>query len=245
MTTYTQKETGTNTALYDASPFAPLTSGEGGPGYLRAIEDFVAVGQTDFGTAGNFVRLLRFPTSARLKKLELYTDLSLVDAGTSSSALSLGVGVVFSDSTTDGTPVALQNQMPTTTGIGGGTTTAGTSVAIGGASSNRLFGNILANTSTGAFPNGMMGQNATAAPTGQQAALYFGGEFTYNGTIATYGHPLAISQVPLMALFNFRDGQNNLIRQGGYFDIIIIADVIYHTQPAGAYNIYGRLEYVI
>ena len=245
MTTYTQIASGTNTTLYDASPFAALTAGEGAPGVVRAVEDFVAIPRTGFGTAGNFFRLLRFPSNARIKRLELYTDLLLVDGGTSSSALSVGVGVVFSDSTIDGTPAALQNQMPTTVGIGGGTTTAGTSVAVGGTSSNRLFGNILANTSTGAFPNGSMGNIPSAAVTGQAAALYFGGEFTYHGTIATYGSPVAISQIPLVKLFNFRDAQNNLIYSSGFFDIILIADVIYQTQPAAGYNIYGRLEYVL
>lgn len=245
MTTYTQKESGTNTTLFDASPFAALSAGEGAAGVLRQVEDFVAVAQTDFGTAGNFVRFCRFPTNARLKRVQLYTDRTLVDGGGASSALSLGVGVVFSDSKIDGTPVAYQNLMPTTVGIGGGTTTAGTAVAIGGASSNRLFGNILANTATGAFPNGTMGQNATAAPAGQAAALYFGGEFTLNGTIATYGNPLAITQVPLINLFNFRDAQNNLIREAGFFDLILIADVAYNSQPAGAYNVYGRVEYTL
>ncbi len=255
MTTGVQKSAGSHITDYDAvattggySGYPTLTAGEGGPSPLIQIEDFVAVAQTAFGTAGGFVRLLRFPTRAKVKRLELYVDRSLVDGGTSSSALSLGVGVMFSDNPNDGTPAAYQNLVPTTVGIGGGSTTAGTAVLqVGtqGANPNRIFGNILANTSTGAFPNGTMGQNVTAAPTGQAAALYFGGEFTLNGTIATYGNPLTITQTPMIEIFNFLDGRGNAIEEMGYFDVFLNADVAYNTQPAGAYNIFGRLQYTV
>src|SRR4029077_14917908 len=143
MTTYTQKASGTQTTAYDVTnPFQQLTQGEGAPGKLWQSEDIVAVPRTGFATAGNFVRLCRFPTQAMIKKVELFSDLSLVDGGGASTALVLSVGVIFSDSLIDGTPVQYQNQHPTTVGIAGGATTAGTTVAIGGASANYLFGTI-------------------------------------------------------------------------------------------------------
>src|SRR5208283_149357 len=106
----------------------------------------------------------------------------------------------FSDSTLDGTPVAYQNQHPTTVGIGGGTTTAGTTVAIGGASANYLFGTVTAITSTGGF--------STLAGISSGSQVLYGGEMTFGGSFATYGEPIATTQIPLVELFNFRDGAN-------------------------------------
>lgn len=236
MTTYTQEAAGANITLYDATPFTALTAGEGAPGIMRVVEDQVAVPRTGFGTAGNFVRLCRFPSTARIKSVELFSDLQLVDGGTSSTALVLSAGVVFSDSTIDGTPVNYQNLMPTTVGIGGGITTAGTAVAIGGASSNRLFGTITAVTSTGSF--------GTAYGISTGSNTLYGGTITFGGTIATYGEPIAWTQIPLVELFNFRDGSNNLITSLGFMDLIVICNTAYNTQPAAGYNLYGKVTYV-
>jgi hypothetical protein len=238
MTTYTEKDVSTNIALLNALPIVPLTTGEGAPGYVRMVEDTVAVGRTDFATAGYGVRLCRFPTNAKVKRVELFSDTSLVDGGTSSTALILGVGVIFSNSTIDGTPAAYQNLQPTTVGIGGGTTTAGTAVAVDGTSANFIFGSLTALTTSGAFPSyGLKAANGL----GQ----LFGGEITHNGTLATYGEPGTWTQKGLIELFNFRDAQNNLIRQAGFFDLLVIVTTGYNTQPAAGYNLYGRVEYVL
>ena len=118
---FTQKAASVQIAAYDTTnPFQQLTIGEGAPGRLWVIEDSVAIATTYFAATNDYVRLCRFPSNAIIKKVELFTDLSLVDGGTSSTALVLSVGVIFSDSTIDGTPVAYQNMHPTTVGIGGG-----------------------------------------------------------------------------------------------------------------------------
>lgn len=235
---YTQKASGINTTVYDTSPYIAPSAGEGAPGYVKTQEDQVAVAQTGFGTAGNFYRFLRFPSTAKIKKLEIFSDLNAIDGGTSSSALTIAVGVIFSDSTTDGTPIPYQNMHPTTVGIAGGAITAGTVVAIGGASANYLFGTITANTSTGLIATANVNFMTSIA------SVLFGGEVTYGGAIATYGEPLAWTQGPLTTLFNFRDGQNNLIDSLGYMDIIMVCTHAYNTQPAAAYNLYGRLTFV-
>src|ERR1700676_4111487 len=145
MTTYTQKAAGYNIGIFDTlNPYVPNTAGEGAPGELNQVEDVVAVARTGAGTSGNFWRLCRFPTKAKVKKVELYVDLAsgTVDGGGAFSAIVFSVGVIFSDSTIDNAPVPYQNQQPTTVGIGGGTTTAGTTVAIGGTSANYIFGTI-------------------------------------------------------------------------------------------------------
>lgn len=238
MTAYTQKASGTNIALYDtANPPQQLPAGAGAPQLIRQSEDSVLVPQTGFGTAGNFVRLCRFPSDAILKNVELFVDRQLVDGGTSSTALVLGVGVVFSDSTTDGTPVAYQNLMPTTVGIGGGTTTVGTAVAIGGSSFNQVFGTITAVTSTGSFGT------VYGASTG--SGTLFGGSVMFGGTVATYGNALTLSQTALINLFNFRDGSGNLIPKMGMLDLIVICTTAYNTQPAGSFNMYGKVSYTV
>ena len=239
MTVYTQKAAGVGIAVYDTTnPYVAPSTGEGAPGILRIQEDQVAVAQTAFGTAGNFVRLCRFPSTAKIKGFELLSDKSLVDGGTSSSALVLSVGVVFSDSTIDGTPLNYQNLQPTTVGIGGGTTTAGTAVAIGGASANYLFGTITALSSSGSFSGGTVYGNSTSS------SVLYGGQITFGGSIATYGEPIVWTQEPLTTLFNFRDGSGNLVDSLGYMDVIVVATTAYNTQPSAAYNLYARLTFV-
>ena len=238
MTTYTQLGSGINTTIYDTLPYIAPSAGEGAPGVLRMQEDQVAVTRTAFGTAGNFVRLCRFPATAKIKKLELFTDLNAVDSNGGSSALVLQTGVVFSDSTIDGTPPNYQNLMPTTVGIGGGATTPGTAVAIGGSNANYLFGTQTVTAGTGLFT--VVGANLLVI----NSNVLFGGEITFGGTIATYGEPLVWTQEPLTNLFNFRDGQGNLVDSLGYMDIIVVCNHAYGAQPAGAYNMYARLTYV-
>jgi len=240
MTTYTQKASGVNVALYDTlNPFAQLPTGAGAPAHLLRVEDQVAIPAVGFLTAGNFVRLCRFPSHACIKAVNLFSDKSLVDGGTSSSALVLSVGVVFSDSTVDGTPVTYQNQMPTTVGIGGGSTTPGTVVAIGGTNANYIFGTITALGSTGSFSGGTV-----AGPSTGSGTLY-GGDITFGGAIATYGEPLVLTQTPLVNLFNFRDGAGLLLPKLGMMDLIVVATTGYNTVPSAAYNLYATVTYTI
>jgi hypothetical protein len=232
---YTQQAAGTNVALYDTTPFLALTDGEGAPSRLKTVEDQVAIARTGAGTQHNFWRLCRFPADARVKKVELFVDLAsgTVDGGGASSALVFEVGVIFSDSTIDGTPANYQNLQPTTVGVtaNGGSTTAGTAVAIGGTSANWIFGTITANTTTGAF-----GAKIGDGPV-------FGEEITFGGVGTTYGAPLYITQTPLTEIFNFVDGSGNVLDGLGYFDLIVDTKTVYNTQPSAGYNLYGRVSY--
>lgn len=250
MTTYTQKASGYNTAIFDVlNPFVPNTAGTGAPGALNEVEDVVAIARTGMGTSGNFWRLCRFPTKAKVKRLELYTDISTgaIDGGGASSALVFAVGVVFSDSTIDNTPVPYQNQMPTTVGIGGGTTTAGTTVAIGGTSANAIFGSWTA-PSGGVF--GLQTGGAALAGNLWGLEATFGGGTTYLNTLigpstTLNTTTLALWQVPLISIFNLQDGKGNIIKDAGYFDIIVTTTTVYNTQPAAGWNLYARLQYVV
>jgi hypothetical protein len=241
MTTYTEIAKGaTLTLLNNNTPYIAQSAGEGAPGRPYIQEDQVAATRTWNATAGNGLRLLRFPSSAKVKCLEVFTDLSLIDGGTSSTALVWQIGVIFSNDGNDGTPVSYQNLHPTTVGIGGGTTTKGTAVAIYGTSANFIFGELTALSTSGAFPTPYL--RAANAP-----GYLFGTEITFNGAEATYsaGGPVAISQVPLVSIFNFWDGRGNTLEDMGYVDLLIGTKTAYNTQPAAGYNVYARIEYTL
>lgn len=81
----------------DASPVVPNTIGEGAPGFLTVINDFVSPVSGDDTTST--YRLCRFPTNAKIKKLEIYSTIATAGSG--------DIDIAFSDSTTDGTPQSL------------------------------------------------------------------------------------------------------------------------------------------
>jgi hypothetical protein len=81
----------------DAVPYVPNTIGEGAPGFVTIINDFVSPVSADDTTST--YRLLRFPTNAKVKNLKIYSTLLAAGAA--------DIDVAFSDSTTDGTPQSL------------------------------------------------------------------------------------------------------------------------------------------
>ena len=145
---------GTNVTLLDATPKSVLTVGEGAGAHLYRIEDQVSLPVTFFSATANYVRLCRFPTNAKIKKFTWFTD-AAVDAAATTGATTLSIGVMFSDSTTDGTPVALQGLVPSTVGVvaNGGSTTAGTAVALPStANANDFFGAFTPSATTNPIP---------------------------------------------------------------------------------------------
>ena len=215
----------TNITLLDTlNPFQALTAGEGAPQRLWQIEDQVVLPTTFFSATNNYVRLCRFPTSAKIKKVELRTDVA-VDSAATTGAAAFSVGVAFSDSTIDGTPAAYQGLVPSTVGIGGGTTTAGTVVALPSTSgANVVFGTVTAPATTGAIPLT---------------------DVTFNGTAATYGDALAISQTPLLKIFNLWDQASKPQTNLGYFDLVCLTTVAYTTVPSASAKLYGRVTYTV
>jgi hypothetical protein len=206
---------------YAGQPLTQISSGEGGPAFTKSIEDSIVLPVTFFSATGNYARILRFPTNAKVKSVEVHTDIA-VDAAATTGAAAFYVGVAFSDSTSDGTPPAYQGLQPTTVGIGGGSTTAGTTVAINGSSANEIFGTVTAPATTGAIP-------VT--------------NITYQGVGATYGTALAITQTPLVELFNFLDGNNKPLENLGYFDLIAVVSHAYTTVPTGTAELYTKLTF--
>lgn len=108
----------------DAQPIIIPTAGEGAPGFLKVVDDFVTPLTAD--TTSSTYRLCRFPTNAKIKSFSIYSAIA--------TAGSADINVIFSDSTTDGTQASLQNMIPTSALTGATTTTAAYS------SPNQLFG---------------------------------------------------------------------------------------------------------
>src|SRR5271154_5732097 len=139
MTTVTNVK-GTNLTLLDVTqPFIQLTAGEGHRGAVKFTEDALAWSTTMGSAAGNYGTFCRFPSNVKLKRVRFWYD--AVPDASSAQALAVELGVSFSDSTIDGTPAQYQGLIPTTTGVGGGTTTSGTTVAFAThTAANALFG---------------------------------------------------------------------------------------------------------
>jgi hypothetical protein len=217
----------TNIATLDTlNPFQALTAGEGAPARLWEVEDQVTLPVTFFSATNNYARLCRFPTMAKIKDVSLFTDVA-VDSAASTGAAAFTVGVAFSDSTIDGTPPAYQGLVPSTVGIGGGTTTAGTVVALPSTSgANVLFGTVTAPATTAAIPLTNV---------------------TFNGTEATYfaTGPLSLAETPLLKLFNLWDITSKPLTNLGFFDLVVLTSHAYTTVPNAAANLYARVRYAI
>ncbi|MGB6325866.1 MAG: hypothetical protein WBG11_08845 [Methylocella sp.] len=152
------------------------------------------------------------------------------DAALDSNAaqtLALNFGVAFSDSLSDGTPVAIgalavQGQIPTTVGIGGGQTTPGTTIpfsSYSGGDPNDCFGTIT--------------QNGDDAPIPLT-------DITWNGAIANYPR-LAFIETPLVEQFNLWNSQGLPFTELGFFDVYAIVKTVAHTAQAG--NLIVCVEY--
>lgn len=90
----------------DASPVVANTSPNGAKYDSQKYSDSVTVTAAGIAASGSTYKMVRVPTNAYLKHVSLFAD-SALDTN-NSPALTIDVGVYYSDSTTDGTPVALQ-----------------------------------------------------------------------------------------------------------------------------------------
>ncbi len=93
----------------DALPIVANTIGEGAQGFVRVITDTVTPVSAD-DTSSTY-RLLRFPTTAKIKKLTIYSAIATAGSG--------DIDVAFSDNPLDGTQqafTALTNPVVQVTG---------------------------------------------------------------------------------------------------------------------------------
>lgn len=190
---------------YAGQPLTQLSSGEGGPGVLKSVEDVTALTTAFLGSVGNYARVLRF-LNAKVKSLNIYTD--AVPDSSATQTLALKFGVAFSDATLngtpDGTPSAYSGLIPTSANTGATTSFASF------ASPNNVFG--------------------TWTLSGNNLAIPFT-DIVFNGAGATYP-AISIWQTPLVELFGFTTGQGYNIEQIGYLDVYAYVSVVAATPHA-------------
>jgi len=97
----------------DASPVVAMPIGEGAPGMIRCVSDWVTTVSSDDTTST--YKLVRIPTNAKIKSLYIMSAIASAGSG--------DINIAFSDSLTDGTQPAL-------TGV----------VQLSGPVNNKLFG---------------------------------------------------------------------------------------------------------
>ena len=114
----------------DSLPIAESNAGQGEEGRFVCVDDFCAATAAGLQSSGSFYKLVRVPTGALVKSVELATD-----AGPNlNGSLAITLNWIFSDSTLDGTPVFYQGLIPQSTNTGGTTTIASNT------SPNNIFG---------------------------------------------------------------------------------------------------------
>lgn len=200
----------------DATPIVANETGAGAKASSFQVDGWCAVTAVGIATATSTYRLCRFPTWAKIKTVEIWTDVA-IDSG-SSQALALDLNVVFSDSKTDGTPALLQGLIPTTVGNPTTPTAATTTTFASYASPNIIFGTKTLSGNNAAIPI----TNITLSGTARYTADKF-------------------MQMPLWRTFGFQDGRGMLNDPGGFFDLVAYVSVAANTGAAG--NLYGKVSY--
>lgn len=190
--------------LDTTNPSVMVSAGQGAVSELYEIDDYCAATAAGLGTVGSIYRMVRFPTSAKIKSFVFFTDKALDTSATAS--LQFDFNIAFSDSTIDGTPVNLQGLVPTTA-LAGATTTFATY-----SSANKLFGAAVTQPAA----------NAIWAPT----------EYWMKGVSATFTIGL-ITQQPLWQIFGFVDGGGRNANPGGNFDMVAYVATVAGTAQAG------------
>lgn len=192
-------------ALLDTTnPSVMVSAGQGAVSELYEVDDYCAATAAGLGTAGSIYRMVRFPTSAKIKSFVFYTDVAIDTSATAS--LQFDFNIAFSDSTIDGTPTNLQGLVPTTA-LGGATTSFTTY-----SSPNKMFGAAVTQPVA----------NAVWAPT----------EYLLKGRTSTFTIGL-ITQQPLWQTFGFVDGGARPANPGGNFDMVAYVATVAGTAAAG------------
>lgn len=93
----------TSVTNLDASPVVANTSGEGATGYLTSANDTVT--STSGMLLGSTYKMVRIPVEAKIRRV-------LFSCAAHGGSAAFDIDVAFSDSTTDGTPAALQGTIP-------------------------------------------------------------------------------------------------------------------------------------
>ena len=201
----------------DATPVLFSGAGKGAPGRQVTATDFCAATAAGLQSSGSYYKLVRVTTQAVISSVEVGAD----SGPNLSGSLAIGLGWIFSDSTDDGTPVALQNGIPTSANTGGTTTLASPS------SPNQMYG---------------IWKPAAAAtiiePT-QELLNGIGGNYALTGN----GPGAGFLNQPLWQILGFTDGRGEPSDPGGYLDLL--AYVLTGATTGGACNLVAKVTYSI
>lgn len=190
--------------LDTTNPTVMISTGQGAAASTIEIDDYCAATAAGLGTIGSVYRMVRFPTSSKIKSFSFFTDQALDTSATAS--LQFDFNIAFSDSTIDGTPVNLQGLVPTTA-LAGATTTFATY-----SSANKMFGaGVVQPTANTTWPIT---------------------DYTLKGLTATWTLGL-IMQQPLWQTFGFVDGGGRNANPGGNFDMTAYVAVAAGTGHLG------------
>ena len=185
----------------DTVPIIINTAGQGASGRWVVLDDYVSPTSGGLGSISSTYRLCRFPTGAVPKQMWLFESTELDTH--SLDTLVFDINIAFSDSTDDGTPTAVQGNIPTTANTGTWTTVSSYS------SPNKFFGSV----------------------TPVWNAVYYN-DITFNGSQTTYPMATAFTQ-PLWQTFGFVDGRSNPVDPGGFFDILVYVSTAATTGASG------------
>lgn len=197
------------------NPIGRMTSGEGAAGHVRIVEDIVSLPTTFFSATGNYARLCRIPSNAKIKRVQVQTD-APVDAHATAGTAAFSLSVGWSDAD-DHTPPSFQGTVPSKN-------KDGTNVAIANANDNKLFGTVTAPAATAKVPLT---------------------DVTTNGDIPTTYSYAEVIQKPLEAIFAFKSPLGADNHGIGFLDVIVESTATYATVPTTAANLMVKVEYVI
>lgn len=210
----------------DAQPIIVATSGEGAFGSENVQSDNVAH-TSAFGSAtGNASRQCRFPVTAKVKHVYVYGK--GIDSN-ATAACAVDINVAFSDSTTDGTPVGAQAQIPASGLTGAVTTLAAYS------SPNKMFGSsYVVEANAGAVKFTEVTYLNTFTPVMANAPMWA----NLGGTGAATAAPFAAG-----GGFAQQGGSGQIDNPGGYLDLLLVVAATATTAAVG--TIGTEVDYVV
>jgi len=198
------------------------SSGEWGPGSEQSIDGYCAVTAVGIATVASTYRLVRFPVEAKIKSVNIATDVA-VDTN-STQTLAIDWNLAFSDSTVDGTSVANQGLILTTAGAGATTTVASYS------SPNKLWGTTTLSGNDKAIPITNVSFNGTN----------FTSTTLTNTLVVPY---IGYTNIPIWKLFTFVNAQGYEAQPNGFFDLLAYVSTAAATGHVG--NLWAKVTYVL
>ena len=203
----------------DTQPIQMLSPGEGAPGCIKQVDDWVAATSSGMTQTGSTYRLCRFPTAAKLKSVVI--DLGVLDTGAAGAVFD--INVAFSDSLYDGTnqKYTANNGLTALTATGIPTTgaTGGVTSITSYVNPNKLLGTITVGNNTAKY----------------NTEVIWGGSYTNWWP--------AGRDMPLWQFFGFTNTQGYPADPGGFFDLLLYLST-QATTPAAA-NIAAKVSYIL